>query len=153
MRFYSESSWLVGMALVGLLFACLCVWFALSHVHRMAAWPREKRRRDSWTKVVADVETYTRVTEAGIFVVQLAVPDDPEIDRMYRATAPKTRWKATVRLTPSAVVRMEAEKTLPIRRSNADLVIDHVAIEGDAAEAFERETFLQFGAPKWKAVA
>ncbi len=153
MRFYTEGSWLVGIALISVLFACFGVWFVVSHLHRMAAWPREKRRRDSWAKVVADVETYTRVTEAGVFVVQLAVPDDPDIDRMYRATAPKTRWKATVHLTPAAIARMESEKTLPIRRSDADLVIDLGAIEGDTAEAFEREAFLQFGAPKWKAVA
>lgn len=151
-RIYTESSWLIGICLMGVVFAGLFGWFAVSHVHRMASWPREKRRRDGWAKVVADVESWTRVTEAGDFVVLLAVPDDPEIDRMYRATAPKSRWRATVRLTPAAITRMEAEKTLPIRKDGVELAVDLAAIDGDVAEAIERAMFLERGAPKWKPV-
>jgi len=82
-RFISESSWLVGMSVLGGLFALMLAWFALAHVHRMASWPREKRRRESWRKVVADVESWTRVTDAGDFV---------ERETFLRRGAPK--WKA-----------------------------------------------------------
>lgn len=151
MRLSHPISWVLGIAAIALFFIAI----ALMKAWRRAAWPRERKRRAGrTTKTTARVESSTRLTAKVDFQLVLAVVP-PAPPPSYRDGTACVRLRGVARLPDAVVAWLEACQELPIRvrpSEPLDLAIDLEEILGPSAEAFERDAFLERGAPTWRVV-
>lgn len=151
MRIYDQGVWLVCVAVFAVLVVAGVIYLAVEKGWRSASWPRERARRAGWSKEVAQVESWTRVTEVGDFQIVLSLVSS-ELVETYRSTIGRVRLRGMARLSARAVTHMESTKLLPVRFSLPEIVIDLAEVDADNAEAIDREMFLERGTPKWKVV-
>jgi hypothetical protein len=148
MRFSHPMVWIVGMLAIVAFF----VLVALQKAWRAASWPRERRRRERWSKAVARVESWTQITERGDYrlVLEVAPVDAPPT---YRSTPERVKLRGIARLPREAVEWMEKANELPVRVGRAsELVVDLGEIVAEDAEAIARTAYAETGTPAWTTV-
>ena len=114
---------------------------------RAVTWPKERVKRTRWISVVAAVESWTSIGDAGLFRVVLRVPVSTTQPTYRTGDAPR-RLRAFVRLPQGAVDWLERGE-LPVRippNAPERLAVDLTTMVSDAAE---RDAFIEWGSPKW----
>lgn len=148
MRLSHPIVWVVGIAAIALFFVAI----ALVKTWRYLAWPRVRKKRAGWAKTIARVESSTRLTGKGDYLLVVAVVPAASPPTYREATA-RVRLRGIARLPEAAVAWLESSQELPARvgpSAPTDLAIDLEAIVGDAAHAIERAAFVERGATTWR---
>jgi len=152
MRISHPLVFVIGIAGVFAFFAFLAVMKA----YRAITWPALQRRRYEWPAMRARVESSSRVTEAGDFLLVLQL--EPLIDPAgYRTTTERPRLRGIARLPERAVTWMLSSGELPVRvnpKRATDLAVDvRALVDSSEADSFERKAFMERGLGQWRAVS
>src|SRR3954471_11791336 len=122
MRISHPIVFVIGVAALFAFFA----FVAIMKAYRAITWRALQRRRYEWPAVRARVESSSRVTEVGDFVLVLQV--EPLVDAAgYRTTTERPRLRGIARLPERAVTWMLSSGELPVRvnpKRATDLAVD-----------------------------
>ena len=150
LRFTHPYAWVLLVVLCAL----GALGIALSWSWRRLTWPQIRRQRKEWMRATAWIESSTRLTAKGDFMLTLRVRFPPA-SMGYRSSAPESRFRGVSRLPDAMGSNMESAKEVPVLydpRAPEHIVFDFDAIIGADGAAFARTAYLESGVPKWKRV-
>lgn len=160
MRLSSPIVWIVCVVIGGLFFVVLGVARvvdAMLKAIRARGWETERRARATWQALDARVVSARRITDDGLFILVIELPEGKRSTNPYATPSPRS-WKRVGHVGEKLADLVEHTETLPVvvGPSGAVVVIDIptlVARSGVAslnAEALAAEDFTQRGRWKWR---
>ena len=159
MRFSSPIVWIVGVVFFVLLMVVIGVVRAVGAAKqavRARGWSDEKKERERWTKLDARVVSARRVTDGGVFILVIELPEGAHASNPYAAPTPRV-LKRTDHVGEKVGELVESAASLPVLLDPASgaVVLDIPTLVARAgasldADALAAEDYAQRGRWKWQ---